>query len=195
MPFVEGESLRARLDRGAPSASRSRRIAREVAAALDYAHRQQVVHRDIKPENIMLHEGEAMVDRLRHREGGARGRRDRTLTQTGIAIGTPAYMSPEQATGEREPDGRSDIYSLGCMVFEMITGQTPFSGSTAQAMLMKRFLEQPPSARSVRSTYPPDVDRALTKAMALAPEDRFETAARCWPTPWLRTAAPRRPSP
>ena len=177
MPFVEGESLRDRMHRSGPlSVEDAVEIARDVAAALDYAHRQQVVHRDIKPENVMMHEGEAMVTDFGIAKA-VRAAGAENITQTGVAIGTPAYMSPEQASGEREPDGRSDIYSLGCMVFEMLTGQTPFSGPTAQAMLMKRFLEQPPSARAVRSTVPADVDRALTKAMALAPEDRFETAA------------------
>ena len=177
MPFVEGESLRARMTRaGTLPVEEAVEIARDVAAALDYAHRQQVVHRDIKPENVMMHEGEAMVTDF----GIAKAVREagtENITQTGVAIGTPAYMSPEQASGEREPDGRSDIYSLGCMVYEMLTGQAPFTGPTAQAIITKRFLEPPPSARAHRGTVPEDLDRALKKAMARQPEERFETAA------------------
>jgi len=177
MPFVEGESLRARMHRsGQLSVEDAVEIARDVASALDYAHRQQVVHRDIKPENVMMHEGEAMVTDFGIAKA-VRAAGAENITQTGVAIGTPAYMSPEQASGEREPDGRSDIYSLGCMVFEMLTGQPPFTGPTAQAMIMKRFLEQPPSARALRAAVPPDLDRTLVKAMARAPEERFETAA------------------
>jgi serine/threonine protein kinase/tetratricopeptide (TPR) repeat protein len=177
MPFVEGESLRARMNRaGQLSVEDAVEIARDVASALDYAHRQQVVHRDIKPENVMMHEGEAMVTDFGIAKA-VRAAGAENITQTGVAIGTPAYMSPEQASGEREPDGRSDIYSLGCMVFEMLTGQTPFTGPTAQAMIMKRFLEQPPSARALRAAVPPDLDRTLAKAMARDPEERFETAA------------------
>jgi len=178
MPFVEGESLRARLNRsGALSVEEAVEIARDVASALDYAHRQQVVHRDIKPENVMMHEGEAMVTDFGIAKAVRAAGASESITQTGVAIGTPAYMSPEQASGEREPDGRSDIYSLGCVLFEMLTGKPPFSGPTAQALLMKRFLEQPPSARAARSAVPADLDRAVSKSMAIAPEERFETAA------------------
>jgi len=177
MPFVEGESLRARMNRSGPlGVEDAVEIARDVASALDYAHRQQVVHRDIKPENVMMHEGEAMVTDFGIAKA-VRAAGSENITQTGVAIGTPAYMSPEQASGEREPDGRSDIYSLGCMVFEMLTGQPPFTGPTAQAMIMKRFLEEPPSARALRAAVPPDLDRTLAKAMARSPEERFETAA------------------
>jgi serine/threonine protein kinase/tetratricopeptide (TPR) repeat protein len=178
MPFVEGESLRARMNRSGPlGVEDAVEIARDVASALDYAHRQQVVHRDIKPENVMMHEGEAMVTDFGIAKAVRAAGGSESITQTGVAIGTPAYMSPEQASGEREPDGRSDIYSLGCMVFEMLTGQPPFTGPTAQAMIMKRFLEEPPSARALRATVPPDLDRTLAKAMARTPEERFETAA------------------
>ena len=195
MPFVEGESLRARMDRVGASQRRGRR--RDRARRGRRARlRPPPAGRAPRHQARKRHDarGRGHGDRLRHRQGGARGRRRESITQTGVAIGTPAYMSPEQATGEREPDGRSDIYSLGCMVFEMLTGQTPFSGPTAQAMLMKRFLEAPPSARAVRSTVPADVDRALTKAMALAPEDRFETAAHAGPRPGSAQRQPRRPS-
>jgi serine/threonine protein kinase/tetratricopeptide (TPR) repeat protein len=177
MPFVEGESLRAHMARVGPlPIEEAVEIARDVAAALDYAHRQQVVHRDIKPENVMMHEGEAMVTDFGIAKA-VRAAGAEHITQTGVAIGTPAYMSPEQASGEREPDGRSDIYSLGCMLYEMLTGQPPFTGPTAQAMITKRFLEPPPSARSHRAAVPDDLNQALKKAMARQPDDRFETAA------------------
>jgi len=177
MPFVEGESLRAHMARfGALSMEEAVDIARDVAAALDYAHRQQVVHRDIKPENVMMHEGEAMVTDFGIAKA-VRAAGSENITQTGVAIGTPAYMSPEQASGEREPDGRSDIYSLGCMLYEMLTGQPPFTGPTAQAMITKRFLEPPPSTRSHRAGVPEDLDRTVQRAMARQPDDRFETAA------------------
>jgi len=177
MPFVEGESLRAHMARiGALSVEEAVDIARDVAAALDYAHRQQVVHRDIKPENVMMHEGEAMVTDFGIAKA-VRAAGSENITQTGVAIGTPAYMSPEQASGEREPDGRSDIYSLGCMLYEMLTGQPPFTGPTAQAMITKRFLEPPPSARAHRTGVPEDLDRAVNRAMARQPDDRFDTAA------------------
>lgn len=177
MPFVEGESLRARMARsGSLPIEETVEIARDVAAALDYAHRQQVVHRDIKPENVMMHEGEAMVTDFGIAKA-VRAAGAENITQTGVAIGTPAYMSPEQASGEREPDGRSDIYSLGCMVYEMLTGQPPFTGPTAQAVITRRFLEPPPSARSHRGAVPEELDRVLKKAMARQPEERFDTAA------------------
>jgi len=177
MPFVEGESLRAHMARVGPlPIEEAVEIARDVAAALDYAHRQQVVHRDIKPENVMMHEGEAMVTDFGIAKA-VRAAGAENITQTGVAIGTPAYMSPEQASGEREPDGRSDIYSLGCMLYEMLTGQPPFTGPTAQAMITKRFLEPPPSARQHRAAVPDDLDHALKQAMARRPEDRFATAA------------------
>src|SRR5574341_2403215 len=134
MPYVEGESLRQRLERERRlPIEDALAIARAVAAALDYAHRQQVVHRDIKPENVMLHEGEAVVTDFGIAKAvtAAAGQ---NLTQTGTAVGTPAYMSPEQAAGEAELAGRSDIYSLGAMLYEMVGGTAPFTGPTAQAI-------------------------------------------------------------
>ena len=141
MPYVDGESLRQRLirDKQLP-VDDALDIARDVAAALDYAHRQGVVHRDIKPENVMLHEGEALVTDFGIAKA-VTAAADENLTQTGSAVGTPAYMSPEQAAGEAELDGRSDVYSLGCMVYEMLAGSAPFTGPTAQAIITKRFTE------------------------------------------------------
>ena len=119
------------------------RIAREAADALGYAHQEGVIHRDIKPENILLAPAAARAGgRLRHRPG-ARGTRDEKLTDTGMAVGTPAYMSPEQASGQRELDARTDIYSLGVVLYEMLAGETPFAAPTAQAMIARRFMESP----------------------------------------------------
>jgi serine/threonine protein kinase/Flp pilus assembly protein TadD len=177
MPYVEGESLRQRLGREKQlSLDDALDIARDVAAALDYAHRQGVVHRDIKPENVMMHEGEALVTDFGIAKAVTAAANE-NLTQTGSAVGTPAYMSPEQAAGEAELDGRSDVYSLGCMVYEMLAGSAPFTGPTAQAIITKRFTEPPPSLRMARSTIPEAVDAAVTRALAKVPADRFATAA------------------
>ncbi|MFI5207482.1 MAG: protein kinase, partial [Gemmatimonadales bacterium] len=177
MPYVDGESLRDRLTREKQlPVDEALEIARDVAAALDYAHRQQVVHRDIKPENVMLHEGEALVTDFGIAKavsvaGGP------SITQTGMSVGTPAYMSPEQAAGESEADGRSDIYSLGCVLYEMLAGVAPFSGPTAQAIITRRFTEPVPSVRAARPSVPESVDQAVTKALAKVPADRFATGA------------------
>ena len=177
MPYVDGESLRQRLNREKQlPLDDALQIARNVAAALDYAHRHQVVHRDIKPENVMLHEGEALVTDFGIAKAISVAGSD-NLTQTGMAVGTPAYMSPEQAAGEAEPDGRSDIYSLGCMLYEMRAGATPFTGPTPQAVMTRRFTEPVPSLRAARPTAPEAVEHAVTKALARVPADRFATAA------------------
>ncbi|HLB54699.1 MAG TPA: protein kinase, partial [Gemmatimonadales bacterium] len=174
MPNMEGRSLRERLEaeRQLPLDG-ALRITREVASALDYAHRQRVVHRDIKPENILFQEGNALVADFgigkALSSGGA-------LTQTGLAVGTPAYMSPEQAAGESEVDGRSDIYSLGCVLYEMLTGEVPFTGPTAQAILTKRFISPVPHVKAMRDV-PDGIDAVVTRALAKAPVDRFATAA------------------
>ena len=176
MPFVEGESLRDRLTREKQLPIEDAvKVGRDIAAALDYAHRHGVVHRDIKPENVMLHEGEAIVTDfgIAKAVSAAGGE---SLTQTGMAVGTPAYMSPEQASGEREPDGRSDIYSLGCVVYEMLTGSAPFTGPTVQAIIMKRFTEPVPSVRATRSTVTAELEQVVSKALAKDPIDRFQTA-------------------
>ncbi len=177
MPFVEGESLRDRLQREKQlPVEDAVKLGRDIAAALDYAHRHGVVHRDIKPENVMLHEGEAIVTDfgIAKAVSAAGGE---SLTQTGIAVGTPAYMSPEQAMGEGEPDGRSDLYSLGCVLFEMLTGGAPFTGSTAQALITKRFTEPVPSVRVARKEVTGELELVVTKSLAREPEQRFDTAA------------------
>src|SRR5437870_1098428 len=176
MPYVEGESLRERLDRQQQlPVDEAIHHARAVASALDYAHRQNVVHRDIKPENVMLNEGEPMV--MDFGIAKAVSAAADTLTQTGTAVGTPAYMSPEQAAGEAELDGRSDVYSLGCMLYEMLAGQPPFTGPTAQAVIAQRFSEPVPRLRALRDTVPEAVEQAVLKALARVPADRFGTAA------------------
>ncbi len=177
MPYVEGESLRRRLEREKQlPLEDALQVARAVAAALDYAHRHRVVHRDIKPENVMLHEGEAMVTDFGIAKAVSAAAGD-TLTQTGTAVGTPAYMSPEQAAGQAELDGRSDVYSLGCTLYEMLAGKPPFTGPTAQAIIAQCFTDPVPSLRTVRDTVPEAVERAVMKALAKVPADRFATAA------------------
>ena len=176
MPLVTGETLRARLERERqlPIAD-AVRIAREVASALDYAHRQGVIHRDIKPENILLHDGQAIVADFGialavQTAGGAR------MTQTGLSLGTPQYMSPEQAMGERSIDARSDIYALGAVTYEMLAGDAPFTGSSVQAIVAKVLNEKPTSLRTLRDTVPPHVEQAVFTALAKLPADRFESA-------------------
>ncbi|HET9276148.1 MAG TPA: serine/threonine-protein kinase, partial [Gemmatimonadales bacterium] len=154
MPYIAGESLRERLRReGQLPVADAVRIAREVADALDYAHRQGLLHRDIKPENILLHEGEAVLAdfgiALALREAG--GNR---LTETGLSLGTPQYMSPEQAAAERSVDGRSDIYSLGAVLYEMLAGVPPFSAPTTQAVLVKLMTEEPKPLGTLRKSVP-----------------------------------------
>jgi serine/threonine protein kinase/Tfp pilus assembly protein PilF len=175
MPFVEGESLRGRLTReGRLPVTEAMELTRKVAGALAYAHARGVVHRDIKPENVMLHEGEAMVTDFGIARAVSEGE---NLTQTGVLLGTPAYMSPEQASGEHEIDGRSDIYSLGCMLYEMLAGEPPFTGPTAQAVIVKRFTEPVRPIRALRPDVPEEVERALLRALARTPQERFAAAS------------------
>ena len=177
MPYIEGETLRGRLQReGQLSIADSVRIASEIAEALGYAHSRGVVHRDIKPENIMFSAGRALVADF----GIARALTVATLeplTAAGAIVGTPAYMSPEQATGSGQLDGRSDIYSLGCVVYEMLTGSVPFTGLTAQAVMARHSIDIAPPIRSVRPTVPDALERAVLTALAKVPADRFATAA------------------
>jgi len=176
MPYVEGESLRERLTREKQlPLEDALRIAGEVATALSYAHSRGVVHRDIKPENILLEAGQAIVSDfgIARAITVASGER---LTQTGVTVGTPGYMSPEQAAGERELDGRSDVYSLACVLYEMLAGNPPFLGTSARAILARQSLDPVPRLRTVRETVPEEFERAVVKALAKAPADRFATA-------------------
>nr|MDP9177508.1 serine/threonine protein kinase [Gemmatimonadota bacterium] len=158
MPYVEGESLRERLDREHQlPIDEAVHHARSIASALDYAHRQQIVHRDMKPENVMLYEGEAMVMDFGIAKAVSLAGHD-TLTQTGMMVGTPAYVSPEQAAGETNLDGRSDQYSLACMLYEMLSGERAFSGPTAQAVMAKRFTDTVKPLRSLRGNIPEPVE-------------------------------------
>jgi eukaryotic-like serine/threonine-protein kinase len=178
MPFVEGESLRERLTREKqlPIAD-AVRLATQVAGALDYAHRHGVIHRDIKPENVMLHDGAALVAdfgialAVSSAGGGSR------MTETGMSLGTPHYMSPEQAMGEREITARSDVYALGAMTYEMLVGEPPFTGPTAQAIVAKVMTAEPAGLTAQRRSVPPAVEDAVLTALAKLPADRFATAA------------------
>jgi serine/threonine-protein kinase len=178
MPYVEGESLRERLrrERQLPVED-ALRITHEAAQALQYAHDRDIIHRDIKPENLLLtRDGNTLVADF----GIARalgGAADEKLTETGLAIGTPAYMSPEQAAGDRGLDARTDVYSLGAVLYELLAGQPPYTGATTQALLVKRMTEPPPSVRAVRPNVPEAVDHAIRKALAQVPADRFGSAA------------------
>jgi TolB-like protein/Flp pilus assembly protein TadD len=176
MPFVEGESLRERLRRERQlSVEDAVQIGREAARALDYAHQHGIIHRDIKPENILLtRDGSTLVADfgIARALGGA----EEQLTQTGMSVGTPAYMSPEQAAGERSLDARTDIYSLGAVLYEMLAGEPPYGGPTVQAMLLKRLTDPVPSVRRVRPSVPEPLDYAVQKALAPVLADRYATA-------------------
>jgi serine/threonine-protein kinase len=177
MPYVEGESLRARLNREKQlPIGEAVAIAKGVASALDYAHRHGVIHRDIKPENILLHDGQALVADFGialavSRAGGAR------VTETGLSLGTPHYMSPEQATADRDLTPRSDIYALAAMLYEMLVGDPPHTGSTAQAIIAKVVTERPRPIRPARPSVTPELEAAVLRALEKIPADRFSTAA------------------
>jgi serine/threonine protein kinase len=183
MPFVKGESLRARLTRSSDvSVNEAVHLLRDVAAALAYAHSEGVVHRDIKPDNVIVSGGVAVVadfgvskavDVAATDGGGA----PTGITSLGIALGTPAYMSPEQALGERELDGRSDVYSLGVVGYHMLTGEQPFRATSAAAMLVKHVSEIPPKVRQKRADVPPYLATAIDRALAKRPEDRWSNAS------------------
>ncbi len=179
MPFVEGETLRTRIVReGRLPVATALRVVREVAQALQYAHARGVIHRDIKPENLLLTgDGSTLVADfgIARQLGETVGGPER-LTETGLSIGTPVYMSPEQGAGDRHVDGRTDTYSLGCVLFEMLTGEPPYTGPTAQAVIVKRFTEPVPSVRRLRPEVPAAVEQALQTALAREPHDRFASA-------------------
>ena len=187
MPVMQGQTLRDRLqkDRTLPI-DEAIRVATEVADALDYAHRHDVVHRDIKPENILLHEGHAVVaDFGIGKAIVAAASESSTFTQVGVTVGTPAYMSPEQATGD-ELDGRSDLFALGCLMYEMLTGDIAFTAASAQATIARRFIYTPPPVTEKRGDVSPDVADLIARLLEKAPEDRYATGAQVVST--LRTA-------
>jgi Tol biopolymer transport system component len=176
MPYIEGESLRARLDREKQlPIENAIHIATAIASALDYAHRRGVIHRDLKPENILMHDGQPLVADFGialavSNAGGSR------ITQTGLSLGTPQYMSPEQATGDRAIDGRTDIYSLGALTYEMLGGEAPHTGSTSQAIIARVLTEKPRSLRATRASVPVHVEAAVERALEKLPADRWATA-------------------
>ncbi len=177
MPYVEGESLRQRITReGQLPLDQTVRIVSQVLSALGYAHAHGVIHRDIKPENILLEGDEAVVADFGVARAITAAGEDR-LTETGLALGTPAYMSPEQAGGSRELDGRSDLYAVGCVVYEMLAGQPPFVGVTAQQLLARHAMDPVPPLRTVRAAVPDGVEQAVLRALSKVPADRFRTAA------------------
>src|SRR5437016_8889413 len=176
MPYVEGGSLRQRLEKEGPlPLDEALRITRAIASALDFAHGRGAIHRDIKPENIMLHQGEPMVADFGIALAVSTAGRER-LTETGLSLGTPAYMSPEQATADPKLDGRTDQYSLASVLYEMLAGEPPYTGPTAHAIIAKRFSEPIPP-RGTCPAGPPHVEAAVTRALAKSPADRFATLA------------------
>ena len=196
MPFVEGDSLRDRLRREHRlPVDVALTIVREIADALAYAHSHGVIHRDIKPENILLSAGHALVSdfgiaRAISKSGGEKWE---TLTSSGVVVGTPAYMSPEQAAGDMTIDGRSDIYSLGCVLYEMLVGVPPFIGPDGELKLVRRFTERAPSVRDSRATVSERIDGVVAKALELDPADRFSTAEE-FTTALFGAGVPRRSS-
>lgn len=176
MPYVEGESLRQRLDQKRQlSIEETVRIGVEVADALDYAHRQGIIHRDIKPGNILLSEGHAVLADFGIARAVSVAGQER-VTRTGMGVGTPLYASPEQATADETLDGRTDIYSLGIVLYEMLAGEVPLGGSTPQLIQAKRLSQTPTPLPVLRETVPPLLDRVIARALAKVPADRFETA-------------------
>jgi len=176
-PYVRGESLRGKLNREKQlGVDEALAITRQVAGALDHAHHHGVIHRDIKPENILLHEGEAMVADFGIALALTEAAESR-LTATGLSLGTPQYMSPEQATGERHLDARSDVYSLAAVLYEMLAGVAPHTGPTSQAVIAKLLTERPTRLRAIRGSVPPQVETAVARALEKTPADRFHSAA------------------
>src|SRR5438876_387924 len=190
MPYVEGESLRDRLNREKQlPVEDALRIAREAALALEYAHHHGVIHRDIKPENLLLTtDGSTLVADF----GIARalGAGEQQLTGTGMAVGSPAYMSPEQASGTRDVDVRTDVYALGCVLYEMLAGEPPYTGPTPQAILARALTETPRPIHAMRAGVPEAVDAVIAKAMAVTAADRYASAAEFTRALELKLAAP-----
>jgi serine/threonine-protein kinase len=175
MPYIRGESLREKLKRERQLAvEEAVRIVAQIASALDYAHARGLIHRDIKPENILLHEGEAMLADfgIALAVGGEPGSR---LTEAGLVLGTPEYMSPEQSSGDPALDARTDVYSLGCVLYELLAGEPPYTGATPQIVVARRLTQPVPGVRRVRPAVPASVEDALTQALAKVPADRFDT--------------------
>jgi len=176
MPYVAGESLRARLNRERQlPVEEAIRIASQVASALHYAHRHEVIHRDLKPENILMQEGQPLVADFGIALAASHAAGDR-ITQTGMSLGTPSYMSPEQAAGDKQIDARTDIYSLGALLYEMLTGDPPHTGNTAQAIMARVLTEKPRSVRATRASVPPHVEAVIERALEKLPADRFSSA-------------------
>src|SRR5438093_3265226 len=178
MPYGQGESLRSRLTRETqlPVAD-AIRIAAEIAAGLDYAHRHGVIHRDIKPDNVLFHDGRALVADFGIALAWAHGDGRTRMTRAGASLGTPEYMSPEQASGEQNLDPRTDTYALGVVLYEMLTGQPPFTGLSAQAIFAQIMSEEPRPVVLKRKTVPPHIDAAVRRALEKLPADRWQTTA------------------
>ncbi|HYW31809.1 MAG TPA: serine/threonine-protein kinase, partial [Gemmatimonas sp.] len=197
MPVVTGQSLHARLEREEQlPVDEAVRITREVAAALAYAHERGIVHRDIKPENILMQDGVALLADFGIARASSDLRATQMLTRTGMSLGTPTYMSPEQSTADRELDGRTDQYSLACVLYEMLAGQPPFTAKNAQALMARHLMEPVPSISIVRDTVPEQVEDAIMRALAKAPADRFATIAQFAealgsPDTWTRSSGAR----
>ena len=178
MPLVEGESVRELIDREKSLPIQDAlRITHEVATALDFAHQKNIVHRDIKPENILLHEGRALVADFGIARAVDSVNQGAALTMTGVSLGTPTYMSPEQSFADKNIDGRTDEYALGCVLYEMLIGEPPFTGANSQAIMMRHSMAPVPSMKVVRPEVPDEVEDLVKRALAKSPADRFPTLA------------------
>jgi serine/threonine-protein kinase len=191
MPFVKGESLRSRLTKEKQlPVEDAIQITREIADALAYAHEEGVIHRDVKPANIMLEAGHAVLADFGVAHAVAEAKDDR-ITRTGTSLGTPAYMSPEQATGEQDLDGRSDQYALGCVLFEMLAGHPPFTGAQVETVVRQHLTEDPPLVTRLRPTVAHEIEKVIHRALAKSPADRFRNAGELAAALALTTTPPR----